>query len=385
VRVTARLISVADGFQLWAKRFDRSRSEVLVVSDEAAHSIAEALNVDAASAMREAPSDASAIDLYLKGRRELSQVWREPTRRAVALFEQAHQRAPGDATLLAAYARARARLWYYDGGIEEGRTVRALAEEALARAPERGESWLAVAAVRLVDQDLENAARMLRQSLDRAPHLAEAHELLGELLLEVGSLEESVARFRTALTLDPELRCGFLMARALAYLGRWDEIDPLLDAAGSDEQARVLRAAARARLSLWSRDPRARAKNIDVPKAAEDELPVRYVEWCLDTIAAGRISNAARQFMQAQFLQAQQAPRFVVLKHQLACELHASVGESDAALFHFAAAVEAGLSDRNWVERCPVLSRLGPEPELEQLRSRTVSRAELVLTALKAG
>jgi serine/threonine-protein kinase len=244
---------------------------------------------------------------------------------------------------------------------------------------------LALAAVRLIEQDLEAAAKMLKQSLDRAPHLAEAHELLAELLLEVGDLEESISRFRTALTLDPELRCGFLMARALAYLGRWDEVEPLLNAAGTDEQARVLRAAARARLSIWSEDPAERVKGIDVPTAAEDALPVHYVEWCLEAIRTGRLSSAARQFMQSQFLQAQQAPRFVVLKHQLACELHCCFGETEGALFHMRAAVEAGLSDRNWVKRCPALSRLQPETELNELRSRITSRAELVLAALKAG
>ncbi len=46
VRVSARLISVDEGFQLWAKRFDRPEDEVLAVNDEAAQSIAEALTVD---------------------------------------------------------------------------------------------------------------------------------------------------------------------------------------------------------------------------------------------------------------------------------------------------------------------------------------------------
>ena len=44
ILLTARLVSVADGFQLWAKRFERPANDLLVVSDETAHAIAEALS-----------------------------------------------------------------------------------------------------------------------------------------------------------------------------------------------------------------------------------------------------------------------------------------------------------------------------------------------------
>ena len=43
LRISARLSSVADGFQLWAKRFDRPAADLLVVGDEVARAVAEAL------------------------------------------------------------------------------------------------------------------------------------------------------------------------------------------------------------------------------------------------------------------------------------------------------------------------------------------------------
>ena len=43
VRMTVRLVGVIDGFQLWAKRFDRSERDVLAINDEAARAIARAL------------------------------------------------------------------------------------------------------------------------------------------------------------------------------------------------------------------------------------------------------------------------------------------------------------------------------------------------------
>src|SRR5262249_41992510 len=68
VRVSARLTSVADGFQLWAGRFDRPEQGVLSINDEAASAIAEALTVDAEGRTCEAPKNPLAVDLYLRAR-----------------------------------------------------------------------------------------------------------------------------------------------------------------------------------------------------------------------------------------------------------------------------------------------------------------------------
>lgn len=375
LRISTRLIGVSDGFQLWAKRFDRPEADALVVSDEAAHAIADALNVDATSPLRQAPSDASAIDLYLRGKHELRLIWREPVRRAVELFEQAHRRAPGDVTVLAAYARARARLWYYDGGAAEAREARELAERALALAPERGESWLAQASVRLAEQDVAAAAQSLSQALRRSPQLAEAHELWAEIALEVMDPEEALSRYRTALSLDPELRCRYHMARLHAYAGRWDEVDALESVPVDDEQTRTFQVASRARMALWSPNAKQRAELISAPTSAEDLMPVRYAEACLAVIESGGMSEPVRAFMDSQFAQQQQAPRLATFKHMLATELTAFVHDLPGALRQLESAVSAGLTDQNWLERCPVLGPLRKLPEFERLSAVARQRA----------
>ena len=52
IRVTARLVSTSDGFQIWAKRFERPAADVLAVNDEVASAIAEALTASTSSAGR---------------------------------------------------------------------------------------------------------------------------------------------------------------------------------------------------------------------------------------------------------------------------------------------------------------------------------------------
>ena len=347
----------------------------MVVSDEAAHAIADALSIDPASPLRQAPSDASAIDLYLRGKQELRLIWREPVRRAVELFEQAHRRAPADVTLLAAYARARARLWYFDGGAAEAREARELAERALTLAPERGESWLALASVRFAEQDVAAAAQLLSQALRRSPQLAEAHELWAEVALDVLDPEEALARYRTALALDPELRCRYQMARLHAYAGRWDEVDALESVPVDDEQTRTLQAASRVRMALWSPNAEERVKGISAPTSAEDLMPVKYAEACLAVIQSGGVSEQVRAFIDSQFAQQHQAPRLATFKHMLATELTAFVLDLPAAMRQLESAVSAGLTDQNWLERCPVLAPLRKLPEFERLSAVTRQRA----------
>lgn len=378
LRIATRLIGVGDGFQLWARRFDRPQSDALVVSDEAAHAIAEALGAEPTQPPRAAPSDDGAIDLYLRGKAELRRIWREPMRRAAELFEAAHRRAPNDPTLLAALARARARLWYFDGGAREGGEARELADKALAVAPERGESWLSLASVRFVEQELPSAARLLEQALKRSPQLAEAHELGAEIALEVLDPAVALARYQTALSLDPELRCRFHMARLHAYAGRWHEVDAIERVPAEDEQTRSMYAASRARLALWSPDAKARIRDLTAPESAEDRLPVEYTKACLSVIESGSLSEDVRSYMNAQFLQRDQAPRFATFKHMLAAELMCFAGELPAAIAQIESAVGVGLTDQNWLERCPVLAPLAGRSDFARLSAVVRDRAERV-------
>src|SRR4029079_1133841 len=123
VRITARLVGVADGFQLWAKRFDRPEAEVLSINDEAARAIAEALTLDRDTALRAAPSDPLAIDLYLRARHEYRKFWPDHLRRAIELFDQAAGIAPGDPMILAGRATALARYAFFvgDAGVAPAR------------------------------------------------------------------------------------------------------------------------------------------------------------------------------------------------------------------------------------------------------------------------
>jgi len=58
VRISLRVITVEDGFQLWARRFERQPGEVLSIADEAASAIAHALAAERTAGVCTTPAPA---------------------------------------------------------------------------------------------------------------------------------------------------------------------------------------------------------------------------------------------------------------------------------------------------------------------------------------
>jgi len=387
LRIAARVISVADGFQLWAKRLDRKTSDFLQVSDEVAHAIAEALSVDLAAPAREAPSDPLAIDLYLRARQEFHRIWPDAVHRSVELFRQADARAPGHPTILAGYARAAVRLWWHvpDPTSDLATLARETAERAVQVAPDHGEPCLAQAAVCFAEGDVVAAARHVRSALAKAPMLADAHMLVADLLAEVGHPETAIARYKTALSLDAGLRPEFNMARMHALLGEWSEVERLLSGPQGDAEMRVTLAISSTRMALWSPDP---VKALErVPEF--DELPpidaVGYARAVVELIQRGELDPRERELLQAGLAAKGRAPRLMAFMHQLGTELFCYVLDVEEALEYLGRAVEGGLFDVNWLERCPVLGPIRSDMRYRTAHSIVAARAQRVRDALGVG
>jgi adenylate cyclase len=73
LRVTAKLINVADGYNLWSERFEREIEDVFAIQDEISRAIVQALKVrlvgEAESPLVKRPTESTdAYQLYRKGR-----------------------------------------------------------------------------------------------------------------------------------------------------------------------------------------------------------------------------------------------------------------------------------------------------------------------------
>jgi len=189
IRITAQLMAVADGYQLWSERYDRELVDVFAVQDEIAEAIAKRLQLTfAASTARAAPVSSGEIQAYeLLVRAKAFTAQRGRTiLDAIEVLEQALALAPNDPNVHAALGNAwRVKEQY-------GLGTRA---ECLPRAYEH-----------------------LHRALELDPNHAEA---LGYIAAIIGSKEdfrrhaESVALFERAIALNPRL------SETRALLGGW--------------------------------------------------------------------------------------------------------------------------------------------------------------------
>lgn len=384
VRIHARLISVAEGFQLWGRRFDRPARDVLAINDEVARAVAEALTMDRHGAPRPAAADAEAVELQLRARRALRDAWGGlgDLDAAVALFEQGVARAPDDLGLLSGLAMARARrINYAPPGVDDVASVRGAVELAVERAPHLGEAWLALATLRHISSDWSGSVTALREALGRAPGLLQAHEILGNIQFEIGAVDDGLFRLETVVSLDPTATNARLeLARALALVGRWDRTDVLLalpvDRSGERDYRRVMRA----RLNLWRGLQRHDTSGVGASTASalSDAFDT--------TLSTGTVTEAVIEPviepLQRHAARTREGSRLRPLLRQVLAELLAASGQPELALAEITRSLDAGLYDLTWVDRCPLLEEVRALPGFVSVRARLLERVTPVLAAL---
>jgi serine/threonine-protein kinase len=383
IRVTARLVSSSDGFQLWAKRFERPAGDVLAVNDEAANAIAEALTLTGVPKPRVAPSDPVAIDLYLRATHEYHQFWLENVKRAVVLYEQALALAPNDPTILAGCARARTRIAFFggEGAAKMLELAREAAERAVAGAPDMGESWVSLASVRLMSGDAPGAVRAVVTALSKSKGLALAHDLLGRILIEVGRTDDALVHLRTALSIDPSATVlRFEIARAHALLGNWAEVDPLMDRPVTQPSERIARFLFRSRLCLWRGEMH---PDLDDPPVLGPEMGALGDPAALfELLRTRELTEAYRELLDTAAHRGNPGSRRRTLFFQVNAEIYGYVFEVDHALTSVAEAIDSGLIDLLWMDRCPVLDPVRKDARFAPLRARVAERADKIIAAL---
>ncbi len=385
LRINARVMTVADGFQLWAERFERPAADALVVSDEVAQAIARALTVDAKTApQRAAPTDPMAVELYLRGRTEARKAGQAPYQAAVRLFREAHQRAPQDPTFLSAYARACIRSSFFGAEEETDLVTHAeeLTERALALAPDNPDTLLLAANIRFTQGDLSSAVLPLGRALSLAPGMPEAHELLGRITAEVGPPEEGIAAFRRAHELDPVLDAVTVeLARTLALLGRWEEAESALSEL--TPSSRILQLSTQARFALWGRDIAPVVAGMSELQAESGPGPAQFALATIAVLSTGTMPPGLKEGFHAAVALGGRPARFRTLILQLAAEISA-VAKDEGALDLLEAAADHGLTDLLWLEKAPSLRSLRGEPRFRAVLARVADRAFAVRAALSS-
>jgi serine/threonine protein kinase/Tfp pilus assembly protein PilF len=231
VRVKARLVNVADGFQRWAEQFDETLDDVFEIQDRISQAISGALESTilgtALPAGRAQSTNAATYELYLKGRFHWNKRTVADLDKAVGLFSES---IAGDADYAPAYAGladAYVLLGVYGTRApnEVMPLARGMAAKALARDPSLAEPHATLASIAsMYDRDWEEAERAFARALTLSPTYVVARVWRSMMYVALGKYEAAVEDISRAKALDPlSLVVRMSMGAVLTFTGAYAE------------------------------------------------------------------------------------------------------------------------------------------------------------------
>jgi TolB-like protein/class 3 adenylate cyclase/Tfp pilus assembly protein PilF len=245
IRVTAQLIDARTDTHLWAEHYDRKMADVFAIQSEVAEKIVTALRATLSSTEKAAialrpTQDMEAFDLFLQGKDLITTFNDTPDRketllRAIRLLNEAIAR---DSRFALAYcwaAIAHDNLYWF--GLDHSPVRLELAKscvrQALDLAPDLGEAHLAQALVFYHGyRDYTQARQHLEIARRSLPNNPDVYSLTGYIDRREGKWNESLQNLQRAAELDPR-NFKVLSDLAVLYdlLRRYDDKEQLLDRA----------------------------------------------------------------------------------------------------------------------------------------------------------
>ena len=223
IRVSVKLINVADGFQLWSENYDRTLDDIFAIQDDIAQSVVEELRTrllgeeardeqsrksveEVAVAVKGRASDPKAQRQMLLGRYFLDRTTRNDTKKAIGYFQRALEIDPEFALcwseLGRAYSIEAGRGWAdTKAGFSRSRDA---ALRALSLEPQLAEAHAQLGRVQLAyDWDWAGAEKSYDNALRLAPGSSSVLDGASVLKYKLGRLDEAVELNRRVLEQDP--------------------------------------------------------------------------------------------------------------------------------------------------------------------------------------
>ena len=383
LRVSVRVIGVADGFQLWAGRFERPLREALALNDEVGQGVAQALSVDDPHVARPRANDARAVEIYLQLRAGMNQAFMSGGKAPEldAMLERALEVAPDNPLVLATWLGVRGWSASIFAGAWVTPEVEARLRKVLAAAPELASTWHAKAAVEFYGhRQAASAVISLRRALAINPGHSGAREMLAFILIEAGMLDEAMPHVQRGLWSDPT--SGTLRVSAMhlhALRGDWARVTELVEGLDTErwrEQGNI----AAARYSWWA------GRWLGTPFA---ELPAYTGPGRSITNSHAvlhRQVGPAELDRQATVFLSSAAPgsRAQSFLRQIMAEGAAFLGDQEMAWRFAREAEERGLLDTVWLARNPLLAELRARPEAQPLLAAAAARSQRIREAYEA-
>lgn len=230
VRVTARLLRLSDGAQLWADKFDQKFTDIFALQDSIAESVVGKISQKLPAGFvssKKGTQSTEAYLLYTRGRYYWSTFRREQLGDSISYFKAAIEKDPNYALAYAGLANAYSVAGIY--GPLTPQEAYPLAKEAAIQAlrldDNLSEAHQSLGGNRLFsDWDWQGADAELRRAIELDPNNLAAHELHGYYWEAMGRANDAVREIQRAVEIDP----GWLitnndLTQAFISAGRDDE------------------------------------------------------------------------------------------------------------------------------------------------------------------
>ena len=348
LRISAQLIKVSDGFNLWSETYDREFSDVFLIQDEIAGNIVEALQltlspVEQQALRSERTTDFKAYEYYLRGRGHYRRRTRADFESAQEMFSNAIEIDSGYALAWAGLADTYTEFWRnYESTDENLAKAEEASREAVELDPELAEAHASRGFALGQRQLYDEAAEAFRRAMELNPRLFEAYYYYGTVAFAAARLETAAEMFERATEVAPdEIRALQLLPQIYTRLGR--------EAAAA--------AANRQRVEVVER--RLEFNPDDVPMLLDGASALaalgerqRSLEW------ASRILDKAGDD--------------ALVLYNLSC-LYSLAGEVTSALDALEQSYEAGLADPEWMRQDSDLDNIRHHPRYKELVKRMES------------
>src|SRR5512140_1714006 len=230
LRITAQLVNVADGYQLWSERYDREMEDVFAIQDDISQAIVKALRVILTEGEKKQIEKARAVnvqayDYYLRGRQYFHQLRRKSLEYAKQMFNKAIEIDPEYARAYAGVADCYSLLYtYFDAREFNLRQADIAANKALELEPELAEAHVAKGLAISLSKRFDEAEKEFETAMKLDPKLFEAPYWSGRSRLSAGRSPEAVKMFERSSILRPdEFQAANFLAQAYDTLGLKEE------------------------------------------------------------------------------------------------------------------------------------------------------------------
>lgn len=211
LRITAQLITIADGSHLWSERYDREMKDVFEIQDEISMAIVDKLKIklfekEKEKVLKSKTKNLEAYKLYLKGRHQWNKRTKEGLEKSIEYFDLSIKSDPEFA--LAYIGLSDAYNMLFDWGY-------LLPKEAFAKAIKNvlksleidnslGETYVSLAYLNgFYEWNWREAEKNFNKAIELNPNYPTAHQWYALFLSSSGRFNKALEQINLAMELDP--------------------------------------------------------------------------------------------------------------------------------------------------------------------------------------